>query len=169
MCLSSSIFSIHIQGSLVMLIKPYVKTKQNGCDLDLCFKSMMCVLPSWCYHTNVLRILSYLFYLSTTTSMSTQSLSVELVGLNRRFGRVTQRTVGWAKNLHVHMGTSALLVWSYLSDMFCRVKCWSLWVRSLSPNIIINTFYKRVLIPFFCFLSIQLNQQHRLFFFFLTV
>lgn len=127
MSLSSSIFSIHVQESSVALIKPYVKTPQNGCDLDLCFKSIRCLLPSECYHTKVLRILSCLFYSSAT--MSAQSLSVKRVGLIRRFRRVAQRAVGWAKSLCVHMGTSALLVWSYLSDMFCHVECWSLWVR----------------------------------------
>lgn len=136
MPLSSSIFSSHIQESLVALIQPYVKATQNGCDIDLCFKSMRCLLPSWCYHIEVLRIFSCLFYSKTAISVSTQSLSVKLVGLNRRFRCVAQRAVGWAKNLCVHMGTFALLVWSYLSDLSCQVECWSLCLAHLSCTIV---------------------------------
>lgn len=134
MPLSSSIFSSHTQESLGVLIQVYVKATQNGCDLNVCFKSMRCLLPSWCYHTKVLRIFSCLFY--SKTPMSTQGLSVKLVGLNRRFGRVAQRAVSWAKNLCVHMGTFTLLVWSYLSDEFCHVEHWSLILAHLSCTIV---------------------------------
>lgn len=109
---------------------------QNGCDLDLCFKSMKCLLPTWCYHTELLSIFSCLFSSKTAILMSTQSLSVKLVGLNRRFGCVAQWAVGWAMNLCVHMETFALLVQSYLSDVFCHVGCQSLFLAHLSCTIV---------------------------------
>lgn len=124
MYLSSSIFSIHMQKSFIALIQPYVQTTQNGCDLDLCFKSMRCLLPSWCYRTKVSRILSCLFYSSTTVSMSTQNLSVKPVGLNRRFEHAAQRAVGWEKSLCAH-GNICLACLKLLL-LFCHVECWSL-------------------------------------------
>lgn len=120
----------------MVFIQPFVKTMPKGCELDVCFKSMRCLLPSWCYLTKVLRILSCLFCSSTTISVSTQSLFVKLVGLSRRFRRVAQRAVGWAKNLCVLMGTFALLVWRYLPETFCHVECWSLSLPHISCTIV---------------------------------
>lgn len=102
----------------------------------MCFKSMTCLLPSWCYCTKVCRILSCLFYWSTTMSMSTQSLFVKLGGLSRRLRHVAQRAVDWAKNLCMCTWEHVLACLKLLSDMFCHVECWSLSLAHLSCTVV---------------------------------